>query len=126
MDGKENLIRESESFYKPPMENVLPETMCLACRAPVSAAENFCPRCGTKLKEPPLSISAGKRAFIYLFSFFLAPFGLGYAFKYLKQSNPEARRVGIVVVILTALAMALMIWIANAFSNWEYQLLYGF
>ncbi len=103
------------------MEYISSETTCPTCHAPVSATENFCPRCGAKLKEPPLSTSAGRQAFIYLISFSLAPFGLAYAFKYLKQSNPKARRVGIVVIVLTILAIALMIWIANAFTNWEYQ-----
>lgn len=65
----------------------------------------------------------GKQTFIYLFSFFLAPFGLGYAFKYLKQSDPEARRIGIIVIILTVLSIALMIWLTSAFANWEAQLL---
>ncbi len=103
------------------MENISSETTCPSCRAPASAAYNFCPRCGAKLKEPPLSISAQKQAFIYLISFFLAPFGLGFAFKYLKQSDPKARRIGIIVIILTIIAITLMIWIAYTFTKWEFQ-----
>ncbi|MEK9154984.1 MAG: zinc ribbon domain-containing protein [Patescibacteria group bacterium] len=105
------------------MENISSETTCSSCNAPISPTENFCPQCGTKLKEPPLSISVRKQAFIYLISFFLAPFGLGYAFKYLKQSDPKARKVGIIVVILTILAIALMIWVTKIFTSWEYQLI---
>jgi len=112
------------------MENISSETIsrensgtsvCPKCHAPVSTTENFCPQCGAKLKEPPLSISVGRQIFIYLISFFLAPFGLGYAFKYLKQSNPEARKIGIIVVVLTVVAITLMIWITYAFTNWEFQ-----
>jgi len=108
------------------MENILSETTCPSCHAPVSAADNFCPQCGAKLKEPPLPTSAGKQIFIYLISFFLAPFGLFYAFKYLKQSNPKARKVGIIVVILTILAIALMVWVTIAFTSWEYKSINAF
>lgn len=104
------------------MENISPITGCPSCRAPVSASENFCPRCGKKLKEPPLSTSVKKQAVVYLVSFFLAPFGLGYAYKYLKDPNPEARRIGIIVVALTVLAIALMVWVTKAFTDWETQL----
>lgn len=103
------------------MEKISSEAACPTCHAPVSAAENFCPQCGAKLKELPLSISPRKQAFIYLISFFLAPFGLPFAFKYLKQSDPKARRVGYIVITLTILAIILMVWITNAFTNWEYQ-----
>ena len=74
-----------------------------------------------KLKE--LTISPGRQAFIYLFSFFLAPLGLVYAIKYLREQDPVARRVGIIVVILTANAIGLMIWLTAAFARWESQLI---
>lgn len=88
---------------------------------PIAVANNFCPQCGGTLKEMSFSISMGRKVFIYLVSFFLAPFGLGYAFKYLRHSSPEARRVGIIVIVLTVLAIALMIWVSAAFTSWEYQ-----
>ena len=98
-------------------------SMCPACQGAVSATENFCPRCGFKLKEPAFSISVGRQTFVYFVAFFLAPFGLGYAYKYLKNPDPKARRVGIVVIILTVLSVLLMLWIGSAFARWEGQLL---
>ena len=105
------------------MENISSETACPTCHASTSATENFCSQCGTKLTEPPLSTSAARQIFIYIISFIFAPLGLVYAFKYLKQSNPKARRIGIIVIILTILAIALMIWVTKAFTNWQYQLI---
>jgi hypothetical protein len=96
---------------------------CPYCHAPVSATENFCPQCGKKLKEEPLSTTAGKQAVIYLVSFFLAPFGLGYAYKYLKSPDPAARRIGIIVIVITVIAIAIMIWATKAFTEWETHLL---
>jgi hypothetical protein len=103
------------------MENIAPLIVCSSCQAPVTAEENFCPKCGVELKEPPFTISTGRLVFVYLVSFFLAPFGLGYAFKYLRHSSPEARKIGIIVVILTVLAIALMIGVSVVFTGWEAQ-----
>ena len=61
------------------------ETLCSSCHNTVSDSANFCPQCGKKIKEPPLSTTVARQILIYCVSFFLAPFGLGYAFKYLKQ-----------------------------------------
>jgi len=103
------------------MDNIPTQTICPSCHASVSATENFCPHCGKKLKEPPVSTSIGRQIFVYSISFFLAPFGLGYAYKYLKQPDPKAKRVGIIVILLTILAIAIMIWSTYAFTKWEYQ-----
>lgn len=103
------------------METNQPETVCPLCRAPIAGTDNFCPKCGSKLKEAPIIISTKKQIFVYLFSFFLAPLGLGYAYKYLKQSDPKIRKIGIIVVVLTVLAVAIMIWTTSAFTQWELQ-----
>lgn len=105
------------------MENISPETACPSCRAPISAVENFCPQCGIKLKEPSFSTSIGKQAFIYFISFFLAPFGLVYVFKYLKLSDSKARKIGIAALILTILGISLTIWTAKEFMSSYYNLL---
>ena len=65
----------------------------------------------------------GRQTFIYLFSFLLAPLGLGYAVKYLKHwKDPKARQVGIVVIVLTIVAVMIMVWISSAFTQWELSL----
>lgn len=97
------------------------EISCSSCRAILPASAYFCPQCGIKLKEPPLSTSIGKQALIYFISFFLAPFGLGYAFKYLKQSDPKARKIGIISLVLTILAISLIIWILKEFMSSYYN-----
>lgn len=97
------------------------ETSCRSCNGVINEAWNFCPICGVKLKEPPISTSIGKQALIYFVSFFLAPFGIGYAFKYLKQSDSKAKIVGAVSLALTISAVALMFWITSSFMNALYQ-----
>ncbi|MEK7481977.1 MAG: zinc ribbon domain-containing protein [Patescibacteria group bacterium] len=97
------------------------EILCPSCRAVLPASAYFCLQCGAKLKEPPISTSASKQALIYFISFFLAPFGIGYVFKYLKQSDHKARKIGIVALILTILAVALMIWTTKEFMSSYYN-----
>ncbi|OHB21813.1 MAG: hypothetical protein A2939_01805 [Parcubacteria group bacterium RIFCSPLOWO2_01_FULL_48_18] len=77
-------------------------------------------QCGVKLKEPPIATSAKKQMVIYFISFLLAPFGLGYVVKYLKQSDPKARKIGITALILTILAIALMMWTSKIFLGSYY------
>ena len=88
---------------------------CPSCHTAVSASANFCSQCGKKLKEPLLSLSVARQTLIYFVSLFLAPFGLRFAFKYLKQPTAKARAVGIVSVVLTVLAVVLAVVIVWAF-----------
>jgi len=103
------------------MDNTPTHFACPSCGALSPATENFCSRCGAPLKREDRSMSTKKLVIVYLISFFLAPFGLGYAYSYLKKTDPKARRVGIIVIVLTVVAVVLMIWISGVFTHWEYQ-----
>ena len=103
--------------------DTIKEILCPSCLAVLPVNAYFCSQCGTKLKESPVSISASKQIIIYFISFFLAPFGLVYVFRYLKQSGHKARKIGIVALILTILAVALMIWTTKEFMSSYYGLL---
>ena len=87
---------------------------CPTCGVVIPTSASFCPNCGTKLKEPGVSTSIGKQALIYIVSFFLAPLGLGYAFKYLRQKDPKAKQIGMISVALTVAGIAAAIWISKA------------
>jgi len=100
--------------------DITKEIFCRACHAPVLPSAYFCSQCGKKLKEPPLSTSAAKQILVYFVSFFLTPFGLGYAFKYLKQPGLKARIIGVVAILLTILAIVLMILIVKTFYGFVY------
>jgi len=97
--------------------DITKEISCPSCKAVLPASAYFCLQCGTKLKESPASISISKQAVIYFISFFLAPLGLVYVFRYLKQSDNKARKIGIVALILTILGIFLTIWTARAFMD---------
>lgn len=98
------------------MYNAL-EVLCPLCHNAVSDSANFCSQCGKKLKEPPLSTTVARQILIYCVSFFLAPFGLGYAFKYLKQRDAKTRTIGIVSLALTIIAIVSVILISKSFMD---------
>ena len=97
--------------------NIAAETSCPACNAAVTPEVNFCSQCGKQIKEPPFSISILKQVLVYFVSFFLAPFGLGYAFKYLRLSDKRAKRLGIVAILLTILGIATVVITASSFMD---------
>lgn len=101
------------------MESAI-QKQCPKCKAEVSETAYFCSNCGRSLKSRPEDISILKQILVYFISFFLAPFGLGYAFKYLKQSDKKSKTIGTISLILTALAIIMVILVAMAYTKQEY------
>ncbi|HZE87829.1 MAG TPA: zinc ribbon domain-containing protein [Methylomirabilota bacterium] len=79
--------------------------VCPHCSLPVLSEFYFCPNCGKQLRTKPLSLSLIQQMGIYLLSFFLPPFGLWPAFRYVRQSNQRTRVVGWIAIILTILSL---------------------
>lgn len=96
------------------------QNLCPKCKAEISEANYFCPNCGQVLKSRPADTGIPKQILIYLVSFFLAPFGLGYVFTYLRQPDKKARIIGIVALTLTILAIGLTIFLAKGFLDFQY------
>ncbi len=93
------------------------EVTCPFCRETVPGAANFCPACGRQLRYKPLDTTIYRQAMVYLVSFFLPPFGLWYAWKYLKQEDGKSKKIGWVAVVLTVISLVLTIWTAKLFMD---------
>ena len=91
--------------------------LCRYCNNPVIQDDYFCPNCGKKLKDKPVSTGIGKQILVYLISFFLPPFGLPWAFRYLKQNDEKSRIIGYTVITITILSLIINIWLITAFIN---------
>lgn len=63
------------------------------------------------------STTISKQIVIYLVSFFLPPFGLGWGFKYIKFHDEKVKRVGLIAILLTIVSIILTIWITMSFFN---------
>jgi len=102
------------------MENQL-EIICPACKSSVPADSFFCPNCGKELKPKSPSSTIVKQIVIYFVSLFLPPFGLWYAWKYLKAGDYKSKKIGAVAIILTIISIVVTLWLAGGFINSVYQ-----
>ncbi|HUV42882.1 MAG TPA: zinc ribbon domain-containing protein [Patescibacteria group bacterium] len=93
------------------------QTTCPECQSNISLSDYFCPNCGKKLKEKPLSTTLLKQLLIYLVSFFLPPLGIWPAIKYLRQSDKKSKKIGLVAVFLTIISIVITSWLTISFIN---------
>lgn len=94
----------------------LPPT-CLYCGNSIALADYFCPHCGKKLREQPLSTHFTRQVYIYLLSLLLPPLGLWPAIKYLRQQDEKAKKIGLVALVLTIISLLVAIWLTMGFIN---------
>lgn len=96
------------------------QTRCPKCGEGISEKDIFCSHCGFELKPQAIDISVAKQALIYCVSFFLAPFGLHYAFTYLKQRDEKAKLIGVASLVLTVIAIAIGVIVVRQFFSQMY------
>jgi hypothetical protein len=84
--------------------------ICPSCSSPIVENFNFCPNCGKKFKEPPLSTSISKQMGIYFLSIFLPPFGLWPGVIYLLDKHEKARMIGVIAIVLTIISFVFTAW----------------
>lgn len=94
-----------------------PQTICRHCKVNISPLDYFCPNCGKKLREKPLSTGLLKQAAIYALSFFLPPLGLWPAIKYLRQPDQKSKNVGIAAIILTIISIVISVYLSVNLLN---------
>src|ERR1035437_8639368 len=97
------------------------QVICKFCGQTVLSNYYFCPYCGKKLIEPPLTMA--KEIGVYLLSFFLPPLGLWPGIKYLLQKNERAKKVGTIAIILTIISIVITIWISTGLVAYITQML---
>ncbi len=85
------------------------DKLCRFCNSPVSDSFFFCPTCGKKLHEPPISIA--KQIGVYALSILLPPLGLWPGIKYVLQKDEKTKTVGIITIILTIVSTIVTLWL---------------
>ena len=78
---------------------------------------NFCPNCGRRLVEKPVSTGVWAVLVLILVSTLLPPFGLGLTIRYLRSGNPTARIWGMASLILTVVVLVLAVWTTISISR---------
>jgi hypothetical protein len=95
------------------MEQTTPQSTpttynCPACHIVVRSTDYFCFNCGKNLKPVPLNTSIWKQILLYVGSVILAPFGIIWGFRYLRESNAKAKIIGVLCIILTIITCILL------------------
>ncbi len=85
---------------------------CPFCNASIDAAAFFCPNCGKKIREKPVSIALGPQLGVYALSLLLPPLNLPWTIRYLKSSDPKAKIVGWVSLALMIISVVFAIWLS--------------
>ncbi|OGH24721.1 MAG: hypothetical protein A3B47_00635 [Candidatus Levybacteria bacterium RIFCSPLOWO2_01_FULL_39_24] len=94
-----------------------PQLNCPNCKQNIATSDYFCPNCGKKLKDKPLSTTIARQIFVYSFSLLLPPLGLWPAIRYLKQESDKARMIGFIAIVLTIISTAVELWLGLGFIN---------
>lgn len=84
---------------------------CAGCHFPTAETFYFCPNCGRKIHEPPVSTGVPKQLGIYLISVFLPPLGLWPGIRYVRQPNQNMRIIGTIAICLTVLSTIVTVWL---------------
>jgi len=93
------------------------QTTCPDCKANLSESDYFCPNCGKKIKEKPLSTTLLKQLSIYFISFFLPPLGIWPGIKYLRQPDEKSKKIGLAAILLTIISIIITSWLTMNLIN---------
>lgn len=58
-----------------------------------------------------------KQLWIYLVSFFLPPFGIWPAVKYIRAPDEKSKRIGWAAIFLTIISVLITVWLTMNFIN---------
>lgn len=99
------------------------ELVCKSCQNPIGPTYFFCPYCGKKLRQPPLSTSVGKQIGLYLLAIFFPFFSIMPGIRYTLQSDGKTKAIGIVTILLTGIFIMLNVYVLLIFMDYFKQLL---
>jgi hypothetical protein len=106
------------------MEPTLTPTsnLCTFCHNPIQAGWYFCPNCGKKIDEAPLSTSVGAQIALYAFSIILPLICFIFVtkwqgHKYFKSKDPKAKLIGEIAWALIVASTLVTIWLAYVWTQ---------
>lgn len=113
MDNPQNQleIAAAPSVTVPARKNICPQ-----CHQPILPEYYFCPNCGKKLEEVPLSTTIWAQLWLYVFTLIIMPFTAYLAYRhwqgiaYVRSKDPKARRMGLISIGILIGTIAFLIW----------------
>lgn len=83
---------------------------CPKCGQSIETGFFYCPTCGVKLKEKPVSANSGDLTKLFLLSWLLPPFGLPMTIRFIRSPEAKARTAGWISLAGTILILGLATW----------------
>ena len=104
----------------------LPPSVCPTCHQPILSQYYFCPNCGKKINEAPLSTTLQTQAWIYAFSIILPMICFIFVtrwpgIKYFKSEDPKAKLIGQIAWTLLILSTIVVIYLAYVWTEQTIQ-----
>lgn len=96
------------------MEPQIPTILtCRFCNAPISREDFFCPHCGKKLREKPVSTELAPLVWLFVLSALLPPFGFGLTLRYIRSDDDMAKKLGWISLFVTSFALLITLWLSK-------------
>ena len=92
-------------------------TVCPACHVAVRPMDYFCFNCGKNLHAAPPGTAPADQIKLYLGSVFLAPMGIVWGLRYLREENRKSKIVGIVAMTLSVVTILIVVQYIVALVN---------
>ena len=81
---------------------------CPNCKNQIDPNVFYCPICGKKIKEPPVSTGFWPILGLFLFCILLPPLNIPLSFKYLRAADTKAKTLGWISLFVMAAALAVI------------------
>ena len=99
------------------MDEIPQIVTCPKCHIAIRPTDYFCFNCGTNLHPKPLSTSIPTQLLIYTGSIFLAPMGLIWGWRYIRQPETKSKIVGSIAITLTIITLIIATILIKNFMN---------
>lgn len=90
---------------------------CPGCHIAVRPTDYFCFNCGKNLHAMPPGTTPADQIKLYAGSILLAPMGIFWGLKYLKEQDDKTKIVGVVAMILSGITFIIAAQYTMAFVN---------
>lgn len=99
------------------MDEIATPAVCPFCHVAARQTDYFCANCGKNLHPVPLGTMVMDQVKLYLGSVFLAPMGIIWGIRYLREKEDKSKIVGLVAMLLSIFTLIVAIQYTVNFVN---------
>lgn len=99
------------------------QSLCPQCHIEVRPTDYYCFNCGNNLHSAPPSEALVDIIILFAKSLLLPPFGVYWAYKYLRADDSKRKFIGIIAILITLISFAISIVLfKNVITTFNEQL----